>query len=92
VRQLDPPAQETMHAVITDGWYAIVRHPIYFAWLLMVWPVSIMTGTRLVFAGVSTLYLCAAIPFEERDLGRTFGSAYDAYAARVRARLVPFIY
>jgi protein-S-isoprenylcysteine O-methyltransferase Ste14 len=92
VRQLDPPAQETMHTVITDGWYAVVRHPIYFAWLLMVWPAPVMTGTRLVFAGVSTLYLCAAIPFEERDLGRTFGGAYAAYAAHVRARLVPFIY
>ena len=92
VRQLDAPRLAAKPAVIGDGMYALVRHPIYFAWLLLVWPTAAMTGTRLVFASVSTLYLCMAIPFEERDLRRTFGPAYAAYAARVRARLVPFIY
>jgi protein-S-isoprenylcysteine O-methyltransferase Ste14 len=34
----------------------------------------------------------AAIPFEERDLTRTFGPAYAAYRRDVRWRLVPFLY
>jgi protein-S-isoprenylcysteine O-methyltransferase Ste14 len=92
VRQLTPRAAAPPAAVISDGAYGVVRHPIYFAWLLLVWPTPAMTGTRLVFAGVSTLYLCVAIPFEERDLRRTFGQDYADYALRVRARLVPFIY
>ena len=74
------------------GPFALVRHPIYFGWLLFVWPVPTMNGTRFVFAAVSTLYLALAIPFEERDLRRLFGPAYDAYTRRVRWRMVPFLY
>ena len=80
-----PPLAQT-------GLYAIVRHPIYLAWVLMVWPTPAMTNTRLVFAAVSTLYLAVAIPFEERSLRRQFGPAYAAYAARVRWKMVPGIY
>jgi protein-S-isoprenylcysteine O-methyltransferase Ste14 len=74
------------------GPYAFVRHPIYFGWLLIVWPAATMTGTRLVFAAVSTLYLALAIPFEERDLRRTFGTAYDDYCKQVRWRMLPYVY
>ncbi|MCC7009170.1 MAG: isoprenylcysteine carboxylmethyltransferase family protein [Acidobacteria bacterium] len=78
--------------LITDGWYALVRHPIYFGWTLMVWPAPHMTTTRCLFAVVSTAYLALAIPFEERGLTRQFGDAYRAYARRVRARMIPFLY
>ena len=74
------------------GPYGLVRHPIYFAWLLLVWPAPIMNGTRLVFAAISTIYLLVAIPYEERDLRRHFGAAYDTYSARVRWKLVPGIW
>ncbi len=78
--------------LIDTGVYAIVRHPIYLAWLLMVWPTPVMTGTRLVFALTSTVYLMLAVPFEERDLRKVFGAAYADYARRVRWRMLPFIY
>jgi len=74
------------------GPYGLVRHPIYFAWLLLVWPAPVMNGTRLVFAAISTIYLLVAIPYEERDLRRHFGAAYDTYSARVRWKLVPGIW
>ncbi len=74
------------------GVYGLVRHPIYMAWLLMVWPVPTMTGSRLVFAIVSTAYLAAAIPLEERSLVREFGPAYRDYQRKVRWRMVPFLY
>jgi protein-S-isoprenylcysteine O-methyltransferase Ste14 len=51
-----------------------------------------MTGTRLVFAAVSTGYLLAAIPFEERDLRRTFGDDYVAYSRKVRWRVLPYVF
>jgi protein-S-isoprenylcysteine O-methyltransferase Ste14 len=76
----------------TTGAYRFVRHPIYFGWLLMVWPAPEMTGTRLVFAAASTLYLIVAIPFEERDLRRALGADYAAYQRRVRWRLLPFVF
>ena len=78
--------------LIRGGLYGLVRHPIYCGWLLMVWPAATMTGTRLAFASLSTAYLLIAIPIEERTLRRDFGAEYDAYAAAVRWRIVPFLY
>jgi methanethiol S-methyltransferase len=74
------------------GLYGLVRHPIYLGWILIVWPTPVMTGTRLVFAAVSTVYLMIAIPFEERSLVKTFGEEYRDYARQVRARMIPFLY
>ena len=76
----------------TRGLYGFVRHPLYFGWVLLTWGTPFMTGTRLVFAAVSTAYLVLAIPFEERALIDTFGRDYDAYRARVRWRMLPGIY
>jgi methanethiol S-methyltransferase len=92
VRQILAGRGGSPHGLETGGPYAFVRHPIYFAWLLFVWPVPFMNGTRLVFAAVSTIYLVLATPFEERDLTRTYGAEYDAYARRVRWRILPWVY
>ena len=75
-----------------DSLYGVVRHPIYFAWLLMVWPSPTMTGSRLTFAVLTTLYLVVAIPLEERSLRKAFGPAYDRYCVRVRWRMLPGVY
>jgi protein-S-isoprenylcysteine O-methyltransferase Ste14 len=69
-----------------------VRHPIYLGWFLMVWGAPEMTGTRLVFAAASCVYLLLAIIFEERDLHRTFGTAYQRYARRVRWKVLPGVH
>jgi protein-S-isoprenylcysteine O-methyltransferase Ste14 len=86
---LSPPPPRALAAT---GWYAFVRHPIYLAWLLLVWPTPTMTGTRLVFAAVSTAYLVIAIPFEERTLVRTIGQPYVDYQRKVKWRIVPGLY
>ena len=78
--------------LVESGLYGIVRHPLYFGWALMVWATPAMTGTRLVLAAVSTLYLVLAIPLEERALRREFGEAYGRYTARVRWRMLWGIY
>lgn len=74
------------------GPYSVIRHPLYLAVLLLLWPMRLMTGTRLLFAGLFTLYVILAIPLEEQDLRRAFGDGYGRYAQRVRFRLIPFIY
>jgi methanethiol S-methyltransferase len=74
------------------GPYGLVRHPIYLAWMLFVWAAPDMNGTRVAFAAVSSIYLVVAIRFEERDLRRTFGAAYDRYAQKVRWKLIPGAY
>lgn len=76
----------------TSGVYRLVRHPIYFGWVLLVFGTPTMTGTRLTFAVISTLYLAIAVPFEERSLVDAFGAEYRAYQQRVRWRIVPGIY
>jgi hypothetical protein len=74
------------------GPFGLVRHPIYLGWFLMVWFPPVMNGTRLLFAAISCAYLVLAIPLEERDLRRTFGTAYDAYMQRVRWKILPGVY
>lgn len=76
----------------TGGLYALVRHPLYLAWVLMVFGAPAMTGTRAAFACVSTLYLIVAIPLEERGLIETFGQEYRRYQQRVRWRMIPGLY
>jgi methanethiol S-methyltransferase len=76
----------------TRGVYGFVRHPVYFAWVLMVIGTPHMTMTRLTFAVISTAYLAIAIPFEERGLLDVFGSEYREYQKRVRWRMIPGIY
>ena len=86
------PAAPPGAALLTTGLYGLVRHPIYFGWVLLVLGVPDMTMTRFVFAGISSLYLAVAIPFEERSLTETFGPEYASYQRRVRWRMVPGIY
>jgi protein-S-isoprenylcysteine O-methyltransferase Ste14 len=74
------------------GPYALVRHPLYFGWVLAVLGPAHMTADRLLFGVVTTLYLVVAIPWEERSLLRSFGDEYARYQRAVRWRIVPFIY
>jgi protein-S-isoprenylcysteine O-methyltransferase Ste14 len=69
-----------------------VRHPLYFGWVLAVLGTAHMTGDRLAFGAITTLYLLLAIPWEERSLTRSFGDDYTRYQRKVRWRIVPFIY
>jgi protein-S-isoprenylcysteine O-methyltransferase Ste14 len=74
------------------GVYGVVRHPVYTGWVLMVFGTAHMTGDRLLFAVITSAYLVLAVPWEERSLVREFGPGYRNYQARVRWRIVPFIY
>jgi methanethiol S-methyltransferase len=76
----------------TSGLYGFVRHPLYFGWVIFVFGTPHMTMTRLLFATISTVYLAAAVPFEERALIDIFGAEYRAYQERVRWKIVPGIY
>jgi protein-S-isoprenylcysteine O-methyltransferase Ste14 len=90
IRQAQGHAASPLFRIV--GPYHIVRHPIYLGWVLMTFGAPAMTGTRLSFAAISTAYLIAAVPFEERSLVETFGDEYRAYQARVRWRMLPGFY
>ena len=67
------------------GLHAIVRHPLMTGLLLAFWATPHMGASHLLFALASTAYIAIGIRFEERDLRRSFGASYDAYAAHVPA-------
>ena len=70
-----------------EGLHAIVRHPLMTGLVLAFWATPHMGASHLLFAVTATVYVAVGMRFEERDLRRTFGAAYDAYAARVPALL-----
>lgn len=74
------------------GPFGIVRHPIYFGWVLIVFATPVMTTSRLEFAIVSTVYLIAAIPLEEASLLEAFPQKYAAYQRQMRWRLIPGVW
>lgn len=74
------------------GPYGLVRHPLYLGWVLIFFAAPHMTGDRLLFAGISTLYLVLAIPLEEAGLAAQFGESYAAYRRAVRWRLIPYLH
>lgn len=73
----------TAHAFVTPGPYRLVRHPLYVGWLLVFWMAPVMTLAHLVFSIATTAYILVAIQFEEQDLVREHGAAYEDYRRRV---------
>jgi protein-S-isoprenylcysteine O-methyltransferase Ste14 len=81
------------HALVTDGVYRLVRHPMYTAfWMWALAQALTLQNWAVGPAGIigfGTLYLLR-VGREEALMRETFGAAWDAYAART-PRVVPFL-
>ncbi len=87
-RQLQQEKLNTKEFV-TPLFYKIVRHPIYFGFLLSFWFTPLMTWSHLLFALGMTAYILIGAALEERDLVEQFGVRYLEYRQYV-SMLIPF--
>ena len=81
------PRNEGPDDLHVGGLHAWVRHPLMTGLLVAFWATPDMGASHLLFALASSGYIAVGVMFEERDLRRTFGESYEAYAARVPALL-----
>ncbi|WP_315704590.1 MULTISPECIES: isoprenylcysteine carboxylmethyltransferase family protein [unclassified Bradyrhizobium] len=79
--------------VISTGPYAIVRHPMYAAALILLAGIPIALGSwwGLLTIGTIVPFLIWRLLDEERFLGLNL-PGYRAYQSRVRYRLVPWLW
>jgi protein-S-isoprenylcysteine O-methyltransferase Ste14 len=85
--------EERGQIVIDTGVYAVVRHPMYAggSLLLIGIPLWLESYAGALIACLTVATLVARISLEERFLRREL-PGYDAYASRVRYRLIPFVW
>lgn len=85
--------KERGHRVVSTGPYAYVRHPMYAGALLIVAGAPLLLGSWWGLAAAAALVLLIAIRavLEERMLKAEL-AGYADYAARVRYRLVPYLW
>jgi protein-S-isoprenylcysteine O-methyltransferase Ste14 len=69
-------------ALDTSGVLGVVRHPWYFAGILIIW-VRPLDPAALVTNAVLTAYLVVGTFLEERKLIAEFGDAYRKYQSKV---------
>ncbi len=85
--------KERGQTVVTTGPYALVRHPMYAGGSLLFFGVPMLLGSGygLALAPLWIILLMLRIPLEEQVLRENL-DGYDAYARRVRYRLIPGIW
>ena len=67
----------------TPAFYKVVRHPIYFGFIVAFWSAPVMSQGHLLFSFATTAYIFIGMFLEERELVAQFGESYIAYRRRV---------
>ncbi len=84
-QQLKQKAKEKTAPLKTSGFNAVVRHPLYFASLLILWGffLSRPTDLSLSISLISTSYLYFGTKLEEEKLVEEFKEEYKIYQTKV---------
>ena len=87
---ITPLVKQDSH-LVTNGPYAFIRHPMYSAVLLTIWPLIIdqYSLLRLTIGLVLTIDLIAKMLYEESLLRKHF-AGYEIYMRETK-RLIPFV-
>lgn len=85
--------EESPAGLITEGWYKVVRHPLYWGIFLFLNGIFFLKPTYAVLLSVSMsiVYIIIGIEFEEKKLRQTYGRAYDEYAFG-KKKFIPLVY
>ena len=79
--------------VIDTGLYAVVRHPMYLATLLMFLPIPLILGSLWGLCAFALYPVAIVIRILDEERVLTEGlEGYAAYRKRVKYRLIPFIW
>lgn len=86
------PHPKDSATLIESGLYGIVRHPIYFALIVMAvaWALFVQGTLTLLYAALLVAFFDIKARREEKWLARRF-PAYEDYSRRVK-KLIPYIY
>jgi protein-S-isoprenylcysteine O-methyltransferase Ste14 len=93
-RSLSPlPTPRPAQALVTDGPFRLVRHPMYGGGILIAlgWTIVFATLVGLAFTLGLTLFLALKARREEAWLVESV-EGYDAYREQTTRMLVPFVY
>lgn len=93
MQQLKTSTANSIQELKITGFNSLVRHPLYFSSLLMVWGWYLFypTDLFLVTALIISFYLYIGTRLEEQKLVLEFGIAYKKYQEDV-AMLIPFVF
>jgi len=81
------PTSKTNNKLVTSGFFALTRNPMYLGLIVFSLGVAIWFGRPLMYLAPLLVFAIANwvfIPFEEAKMRRQFGDAFDAYTGRVR--------
>jgi protein-S-isoprenylcysteine O-methyltransferase Ste14 len=86
VRAIHKAYQE--QRLVTDGIYALCRHPIYAGWVLLILPaLGLLMNSWLLLSAAAVMYVLTRIHVrrEEENLQAQFGDRYLDYQRRTNA-------
>lgn len=75
---------------VATGMYRLVRHPLYFFSMLVLWFTPVMPLSGFIFNLLATIYFYVGALHEERRLEELFGDLYRRYQLEVPA-FIPFL-
>lgn len=85
--QKKPPPR---YKFVSPLFYKVIRHPLYFGWLVAFWVTPEMSVGHLLFALILTAQILISIPYEEADIEGYLGEPYRQYKNRV-PMLIPLL-
>lgn len=85
--------KEKKPELVLSGMYQYVRHPLYFATILLILGLFLLVPTQkmLIVLLISYSYILIGSRLEERKLVAVFGEEYHEYQKKVKA-LIPYLY